>query len=87
MSHGSIVLALSGEHDTEAESCFNRAIALQQQAKCGELRAAINLARLWQLQGKRQDAYDLLSPVYSWFTEAFDTAVLQEAKVLLVTLG
>jgi predicted ATPase len=44
------------------------------------------LARLWQSQDKRQDAYDLLAPVYGWFTEGFDTADLKEAKVLLQEL-
>ncbi len=41
------------------------------------------LARLWQSQDKRQDAYDLLAPVYGWFTEGFDTADLMEAKALV----
>ncbi len=48
-----------------------------------QLRAATSLARLWQSQDKRQDAYELLAPVYEWFTEGFDTADLQEAKGLL----
>ena len=52
-----------------------------------ELRAAMSLVRLWQQQGKRQEAHDLLAPVYSWFTEGFDTADLQEAKALLEALG
>ena len=51
------------------------------------LRAATSLARLWQSQDKRQDAYDLLAPVYGWFTEGFDTADLQEAKGLLEELA
>ena len=55
----------------------------QQQAKSLELRTATSLARLWQQQGKRQDAYDLLAPVYGWFTEGFDTADLIGAKALL----
>ncbi len=58
-------------------------VARRQQAKSWELRAATSLARLWQQQDKRQDAYDLLAPVYGWFTEGFDTADLQEAKLLL----
>ena len=62
-------------------------IARQQQAKSWELRAATSLARLWQSQDKGQDAYDLLAPVYGWFTEGFDTADLQEAKALLEALG
>ena len=48
-----------------------------------QLRAATSLARLWQSQDKRQDAYDLLAPVYSWFTEGFDTADLLKARALL----
>jgi predicted ATPase len=56
-------------------------------AKSLELRAAMNLARLWQSQGKRQDAYDLLSLVYRWFTEGFETADLQDARALLAELG
>ena len=56
-------------------------------AKSWELRAAISLARLWQSQDKRQDAYDLLAQVYNWFTEGFDTADLQEAKALLDELA
>jgi predicted ATPase len=70
---------------SQAETCFHQAldIARAQQAKFWELRAATSLARLWQSQGKRQDAHDLLAPVYGWFTEGFDTADLQDAKVLL----
>lgn len=73
----------------QAEACFQQAldIAHRQEAKSWELRAATSLARLWQSQGKRQDAYDLLAPVYGWFTEGFDTADLQEAKTLLQELG
>jgi predicted ATPase len=69
----------------QAETCFHQAldVARQQQAKSWELRAATSLARLWQSQDKRQEAYDLLAPVYGWFTEGFDTADLQEAKALL----
>jgi predicted ATPase len=51
-----------------------------------ELRAAMSLARLWQQQGKRQEAHDLLAEVYGWFTEGLDTADLQEAKALLAEL-
>jgi predicted ATPase len=84
---------LEGElrlHQTEPDASqaaryFQQAldIARQQQARALELRAAMSLARLWQQQDKRQDAYDLLTPVYEWFTEGFDTADLKEAKVLL----
>jgi predicted ATPase len=58
-----------------------------QHAKSWELRAATSLARLWRQQGKRQAAYDLLAPVYEWFTEGFDTADLKDAKALLQELG
>jgi len=61
-------------------------IAQNQQAKSWELRAATSLATLWQRQGKRHEAYDLLSPVYSWFTEGFDTADLKDATTLLDAL-
>jgi predicted ATPase/class 3 adenylate cyclase len=69
----------------EAETWLQRAldVARRQQAKSLELRAAMSLARLWQRQGKRTAAYELLAPVYNWFTEGFDTADLQEAKALL----
>ena len=69
----------------EAEGCFQRAIevAQNQQSKSFELRAATSLARLWQGQGKRAEARDLLAPVYDWFTEGFDTADLKDAKAIL----
>jgi predicted ATPase len=69
----------------EAETCFQHAldVARHQHAKSFELRAAMSLARLWQRQGKRAEAYDLLAPVYGWFSEGFDTANLIEAKALL----
>jgi predicted ATPase len=62
-------------------------VARRQQVKSWELRAAISLARLWQSQGKRQEALDLLTPVYSWFTEGFDTADLKDAQALLMELS
>ena len=73
----------------EAETCFRQALAIahRQEAKSFELRAATSLAHLWQSQGKRAEAYDLLAPIYGWFTEGFDTADLQEAKALLEELG
>jgi tetratricopeptide (TPR) repeat protein len=61
--------------------------ARRQQAKMWEMRTSISLARLWQSQGKHQDAYELLAPVYGWFTEGFDTKDLLEAKALLAELG
>ena len=71
-----------------AEERFQRAldIARRQEAKSLELRAAMSLSRLWQQQGKRDAARELLAPIYGWFTEGFDTADLQEAKALLDAL-
>ncbi len=62
-------------------------VARRQEAKSLELRAAMSLARLWQQQGKRDEARELLTPIYDWFTEGFDTADLQEAKALLEALA
>jgi predicted ATPase len=86
---GELLLARAMGHDTEAETCFRQAldIARQQQAKSWELRAATSLSRLWQHQGKRAEARELLAPIYGWFTEGFDTADLQEAKTLLEELS
>ena len=66
----------------QAEACFQQAltIARRQQAKSWELRVAMSLARLWQQQGKRAEAYELLAPVYGWFTEGFDTADLRRRR-------
>ena len=52
-----------------------------------ELRAVMSLSRLWQQQSKQEEARALLAPIYSWFTEGFDTADIQEAKALLEVLG
>ena len=73
----------------QAEACFHQALAVarRQQAKSWELRAATSLGRLWQQQGKRADAHQLLAEVYGWFTEGFDTADLQEARALLEALS
>jgi predicted ATPase len=73
----------------EAEACFLKAVELtrRQQAKSLELRAAMSLARLWQQQGKRAEAHHLLSEIYGWFGEGFDTKDLQEAKALLEELA
>jgi predicted ATPase len=62
-------------------------IARKQQAKSLELRATINLARLWQQQDKQREARTMLSAIYHWFTEGFDTKDLQEAKALLEELS
>jgi class 3 adenylate cyclase/tetratricopeptide (TPR) repeat protein len=74
-----------GRHWDEAEACFRRAlsVARRQSARMWELRAATGLARLWRDQGRRAEAYDLLAPVYGWFTEGFESADLKEAKGLL----
>jgi hypothetical protein len=63
------------------------AVARRQQAKAWELRAATSLSRLWQQQGKRAEARQLLAPIYGWFTEGFDTPDLQEARSLLDELA
>ena len=62
-------------------------VARPQGARSFELRAATSLARLWRDQGKRTEARDLLAPIYGWFTEGFDTPVLQDAKALLDELA
>jgi predicted ATPase len=73
----------------EAQMAFEEAlrVARKQQAKSYELRAATSLARMWGEQGRRGAARDLLAPVYSWFTEGFDTADLKDAKALLDELA
>jgi class 3 adenylate cyclase/predicted ATPase/energy-coupling factor transporter ATP-binding protein EcfA2 len=86
---GALLMQQSSDYQAEAETCFQHAleIARSQQAKSFELRTATSLARLWQSQGKRQEAHALLAPVYDWFTEGFDTADLQDAKALLEELA
>jgi class 3 adenylate cyclase/DNA-binding winged helix-turn-helix (wHTH) protein/tetratricopeptide (TPR) repeat protein len=75
-------------HLAEAEICFKRAleVARRQQAKSLELRGTMSLSRLWQSQGKRTEARHMLSEIYTWFSEGFETLDLQEAKGLLETL-
>ena len=70
--------------EPEVEECFRQAleVARLQQAKSFELRAAMSLSRLWQRQGRRQEARQLLAEIYGWFTEGFDTADLREARAL-----
>jgi len=86
---GEIALTSPEPDATKAEAYFERALAVAraQQAKSWELRAAMSMARLWRDQAKRQQAHDLLTPVYGWFTEGFDTLDLKEAKVLLEQLS
>jgi predicted ATPase len=76
------------EVEQEAEGCFLKAIEIahRQQAKSLELRAVTSLSRLWQHQGKKVEARDMLAEIYGWFTEGFDTKDLQEAKALLQEL-
>jgi tetratricopeptide (TPR) repeat protein len=82
-------LLLSMNEQTQAENSYRQALAIAQRqiAKFWELRAAISLARLWRDQGKRDEASELLAPVYGWFTEGFDTRDLKEAKALLDELA
>ena len=86
---GDIALKSPEPDAAKAEAYFERAlsVARKQQAKSWELRAAMSMARLWRDQGKREEARDLLAPVYGWFTEGFDTLDLKEAKALLDELS
>jgi len=86
---GELLLGRTAPNEGEAEGCFQSAlqVAHRQSAKSLELRAAISLSRLWQRQGKREEAQKLLADIYGWFTEGFDTADLREAKALLEGLG
>jgi predicted ATPase len=100
--NGELLLAPSGSQEvvdeirgpaetdlSEAEACFRRAIdiARHQQAKSWELRATTSLVRLLARQGRRNEAGRMLSEIYGWFTEGFDTADLQDAKALLDELS
>jgi predicted ATPase len=82
-------LLLQGADESETESCFRQAIdiAQKQAAKLYELRATMSLSRLWQKQGKTEEACAMLSDIYNWFTEGFDTVDLKEAKALLEMLS
>jgi predicted ATPase len=86
---GELLLHQATPDAAQAEACFQQALAVarHQQAKSWELRTALSLSCLWQQQGKRAEAHELLAPVYSWFTEGFDIADLQEAKALLDVLA
>src|SRR6202043_1998356 len=86
---GEIALKSPQSDSAKAETYFEQALAVAraQQAKSWELRAAMSMARLWRDQGKRDDARNLLAPVYGWFTEGFDTLDLKEAKALLDALA
>jgi class 3 adenylate cyclase/predicted ATPase len=82
---GEIALRSCEGNAAKAQNYFKQALAVarQQRAKSWELRAAMSMARLWRDQGKRDEARELLAPVYGWFTEGFDTLDLKEAKSLL----
>jgi predicted ATPase len=86
---GELLLAQSPSNEEDAEASFQKTldVARQQSAKLWELRAARSLARLWQQQGREDEARELLAPVYDWFTEGFDTRDLKEAKALLDELA
>jgi class 3 adenylate cyclase/predicted ATPase len=86
---GELLLVQSVPAAEQAEACFQKAltIARRQSAKSWELRAAMSLSRLWQRQGKRDEARRLLAEIYRWFTEGFDTADLKDAKALLDDLA
>ncbi len=86
---GEILLGCWPRNDAAAECAFMRAIDISrsQAARLFELKASLSLARLWHDQGKHTEAYDLLAPIYDWFTEGFDTRELLEAKALLAELA
>jgi predicted ATPase len=77
-------LLLQQALQTEAEACFHQAISVARHrcAKSFELQAVMSLCRLWQQQGKRTAARQMLAEIYDWFTEGFETSDLQEAKIL-----
>ena len=81
-------LLLRQGHSKAAEELYCKAlgIAREQEARLWELRAAVSLARVRRDQGRRVEAFDLLAPVYGWFTEGFDTQDLKAAKALLEAL-
>jgi predicted ATPase/class 3 adenylate cyclase len=85
---GDLLLAQATQMDAQAEQCLQEAltVARRQDAKSFELRAATSLARLWQRQGKRDDAHRLVADVYGWFTEGFDTQAVREARALIEDL-
>jgi class 3 adenylate cyclase/predicted ATPase len=88
-SKGELLFSHRVADDEQVESCFQKAIdvARSQSAKSWELRAAMSLSRLWHRQGKKTEAREMLTEIYDWFTEGFDTADLKEAKILLQELS
>jgi len=89
LQRGKLQDSRSHEAEVEVEACFQKAIAIArtQQAKSLELRATMSLARLWQREGKKAEAHEMLAAIYGWFTEGFDTKDLQEAQTLLEKLA
>jgi predicted ATPase len=85
---GELLLKQAAPDNRQAEACLHRALGLarSQQAKSIELRATMSLSRLWYQHGKKEEACRLLTEIYGWFTEGFDTPDLQEAKALLEEL-
>jgi predicted ATPase len=86
-TRGTLLLRMCDEAAAEDSLHKALAVARQQSARFWELRAALDLARLWRDQGKRKEAHELLAPVYGWFTEGLDTRDLKEAKALLDELA
>jgi class 3 adenylate cyclase/predicted ATPase len=86
---GEIELMTAEPNEPKAHAQFERALAVARElnAKSFELRAAMSMARLWRGQGKRQQAHDVLAPIFDWFTEGFDTLDLKQAKTLLDELA
>jgi predicted ATPase len=86
---GELLLRQAIPDEAQAETCLHQALTIARhlQTKSWELRTAVSLARLWQRQGKRTEARELLAPIYGWFTEGFDTTDLKEAKMLLEALA
>jgi predicted ATPase len=82
---GELLLRRSASSREAAETCFRKAIDLSrhQDAKSLELRAILSLCALWQTQGKKAEARQMLQEIYNWFTEGFDTADLRATKELL----
>jgi predicted ATPase len=83
---GTLLLSIGERAAAEDSYCHALSVARGQSAKFWELRAAIELGRVWRDQGKRTEARELLAAVYDWFTEGFDTPVLKDAKALLAEL-
>jgi predicted ATPase len=86
---GEILLQSANSAETESQQCFRRAIdvAHRQCAKSMELSATISLVRLLMKKDRRDEARAMLSDIFDWFTEGFDTADLKQAKALLEELG